>query len=207
MPLDVFPWWQTLHGWLNGHGMFCPRFFLSMVAEMACVVLSMVAEMARAVSSRVVMQSLWTFFCDALYFDSFHPSILFYLYLFRIRLFTQSGRLSCNIHPKSNLKCHDINKSSFFAPLHYLLHILFEAYLKITNIDTIIYDISVLFLLCFRVRLFIDALRSPAGKGLTSWLSFVMSNCEVVTFPLVPWVRCSALLHRFLIFVLFLTLS
>ena len=39
-----------------------------------------------------------------------------------------------------------------------------------------------LFLLCFLVRLFIDALWPPAGKGLTSWLSFVMSNCEVVTF-------------------------
>ena len=45
-------------------------------------------------------------------------------------------------------------------------------------------------LLCFRARLFIDALGSPAGKGLTSWLSFVMSNCEFVTFPLVSWVRC-----------------
>ena len=51
---------------------------------------------------------------------------------------------------------------------------------------------SVLFLLCFRARLFIGALWSPAGKGLTSWLSFVMSNCELVTFPLVSWVRCSA---------------
>ena len=30
----------------------------------------------------------------------------------------------------------------------------------------------------------------PAGKGLTSWLSFVMSNCEFVTFPLVSMVRC-----------------
>ena len=28
-------------------------------------------------------------------------------------------------------------------------------------------------------RLFADALWSPAGKGLTYWLSFVMSNCEV----------------------------
>ena len=45
---------------------------------------------------------------------------------------------------------------------------------------------SVLVLLCFRARLFIDALWSPAGKGLTSWLSFVMSNCEVVTFSLYP---------------------
>ena len=29
-------------------------------------------------------------------------------------------------------------------------------------------------------------------KGLTSWLSFVMSNCDVVTCPLVSWVRCGA---------------
>ena len=29
--------------------------------------------------------------------------------------------------------------------------------------------------------------------------------CEVVTFPLVSWVRCGAWLYRFLIFVLFLT--
>ena len=56
----------------------------------------------------------------------------------------------------------------------------------------IIYVFSVLFLLCFRTRLFIDASWSPAGKGLTSWLSFVMSICEVVTFPLVSWVRCGA---------------
>ena len=68
----------------------------------------------------------------------------------------------------------------------------------------IIYVISVLFLLCFRARLFIDALWSPAGKGLTSWLSFVMSNCEVVTYPFVSWVRCCAWLYRFLIFALFL---
>ena len=45
--------------------------------------------------------------------------------------------------------------------------------------------VIVMYLLCFCVRLFIDALWSPAGKGLTSWLSFVMSNCVVVTFPLV----------------------
>ena len=31
--------------------------------------------------------------------------------------------------------------------------------------------------------LFIAALWSPAGKGLTSWLLFVMSNCDFVTFP------------------------
>ena len=41
-------------------------------------------------------------------------------------------------------------------------------------------------------RLFVDALWSPAGKGLTSWLSFVMSNCDVVSFPLVYWVRWGA---------------
>ena len=32
-------------------------------------------------------------------------------------------------------------------------------------------------------HLFIAALWSPAGKGLTSWLLFVMFNCAFVTFP------------------------
>ena len=43
--------------------------------------------------------------------------------------------------------------------------------------------------LSFHARLFVDALWSPAGKGLSSWLSFVTSNYEVVTLPLVSWVR------------------
>ena len=53
-----------------------------------------------------------------------------------------------------------------------------------------------MFLFClvfamFCAHPFICALWSPAGKGLTSWPSFVVSNCEFVTFPLVSWVRCS----------------
>ena len=54
------------------------------------------------------------------------------------------------------------------------------------------YVISVMFLFCLRARLFTDALWSPAGKGQTYWLLFVMSNCEVVTFPLVSLVKCDA---------------
>ena len=50
--------------------------------------------------------------------------------------------------------------------------------------------VLVLCLLCLCDRLFICAWWSPAGKGLTSWLSFVLFNCECVTFPLVSWVRC-----------------
>ena len=46
---------------------------------------------------------------------------------------------------------------------------------------------SVLCLLCHCDRLFICALWSPAGKGLISWLSFVVSNCEFVTVPLVSY--------------------
>ena len=42
---------------------------------------------------------------------------------------------------------------------------------------------SVLCLLCLCARLFICALWSPAGKELTSRLSFVVSNCEFDTFP------------------------
>ena len=38
---------------------------------------------------------------------------------------------------------------------------------------------SVLFLLCICARLFICALWSSAGKGLTSWLSFVVSTVSL----------------------------
>ena len=38
---------------------------------------------------------------------------------------------------------------------------------------------SVLCLLCLCARLFICAFRSPAGKGLTSWLSFVVSTVSL----------------------------
>ena len=66
-----------------------------------------------------------------------------------------------------------------------------------------------IFLLCvcyaFLARLFVFPLWSPAGKGLTSWLSFVMSNCEFATFPLVSCVRCGICLYRFLIFAPLLT--
>ena len=49
-----------------------------------------------------------------------------------------------------------------------------------------------LVMLCFHARLFVDALWSTAGKGLTSWLSLEMPICDVFTFPLVSWVRVGA---------------
>ena len=36
-----------------------------------------------------------------------------------------------------------------------------------------------LVLLYFHARLFVNALWSPAGKGLTSWLSFVVSSVNL----------------------------
>ena len=65
----------------------------------------------------------------------------------------------------------------------------------------------VLCLLCLCARLFICALWSPAGKDLTSWLLFVVSNCNFVSFPLLSWVRCDTWLYRILIFALMLTLK
>ena len=61
--------------------------------------------------------------------------------------------------------------------------------------------------LCARQCIHVCALLSPAGKGLASWLLFVVYNCESVTFPLVSWVRWSTWLYRFLIFTPLLTLS
>ena len=50
-------------------------------------------------------------------------------------------------------------------------------------------DLLCLYLLCMLClceRVCICALWSPVGKGLTSWLSFVASNCEFVTFHWYP---------------------
>ena len=44
---------------------------------------------------------------------------------------------------------------------------------------------SVLCLLCLCARLFICALWSAAGKGLTLWLSFVVYDCEFVWYLIV----------------------
>ena len=45
---------------------------------------------------------------------------------------------------------------------------------------------SVLCLLCLCARLFICALWSPAGKGLTSWLSFVVSTVSQSFIIIIP---------------------
>ena len=55
---------------------------------------------------------------------------------------------------------------------------------------------SVLCLLCRCTRLFICALWSPAGKGLTSWLSLVVSNCEF--FLLSHWYPGSGVVLDFI---------
>ena len=44
---------------------------------------------------------------------------------------------------------------------------------------------SVLCLICLCARLFICAVWSPAGKGLTSWLSFVVSAVSQVWYLIV----------------------
>ena len=62
---------------------------------------------------------------------------------------------------------------------------------------------SVLCLLCLCARPFICALWSPAGKGLTSWLSFVVS---AMSLSLSHRVRCGTWLYRFLIYAPLLTL-
>ena len=51
---------------------------------------------------------------------------------------------------------------------------------------------SLLCLLCLYARLCICALWSPAGKGLTSWLSFVVS---AVSLSLSQWYPGSGVVH------------
>ena len=48
------------------------------------------------------------------------------------------------------------------------------------------------FCLVFVMHLCTSVYRCLVVTAGTSWLSFVMSNYEFVTFPLVSWVRCGA---------------
>ena len=57
------------------------------------------------------------------------------------------------------------------------------------------------------LHLFIAALWSPAGKGLTSWLLFVMFIVVVLLSHVVSRVRCGTSLYGFLIFAIFLTFT
>ena len=57
----------------------------------------------------------------------------------------------------------------------------FTDYYKTVLLLWIIYVLSILCLLQLCARLFICALWSPAGKGLTYLHSFVVSNCNFVT--------------------------
>ena len=90
--------------------------------------------------------------------------------------------------------CCTMDSISFKAKLIFLLtrrkNYLFHCARRYFFYGSIMFDFFVLCLLCLCARLFICALGSPARKGLTSCTSFVVSNCEFVTFPLVPWVRC-----------------
>ena len=54
--------------------------------------------------------------------------------------------------------------------------------------------------------LFIAALWSPEGKGLTSWLKFVTFIVILLLSHLVSWDRCGTWLYWYLIFAVFLTL-
>ena len=56
-------------------------------------------------------------------------------------------------------------------------------------------------------RLFVAALWSPEGKGLTSWLLFVMFIVILLLSHLVSWYRCGTSLYQFLILTVILTLT
>ena len=99
-------------------------------------------------------------------------------------------------------KCDDLVFWSDFVM------ILFVVAHKVWWFNVLTWFYMLLFVVAHKVWWFcvMCALWSPAGKGLTSWLSFLMSNCEFVTFPLVSWVRCGTWLYRFLFFASLLTL-
>ena len=78
-----------------------------------------------------------------------------------------SARNNCGVRSLCNLL---LQKFSFI----YINFLLITDRSKAVLLLWIFYVFSVLCLLCLCTRLFICALWSPAGKGLTSWFSFVV---------------------------------
>ena len=74
---------------------------------------------------------------------------------------------------------------NLFKPLIKYFYIPFHG--STSFVDHLCYLCLVFFMLS---RLFIAALWSLAGIGLTSWLLFVMFNCVLSLSHLVSWVRC-----------------
>ena len=88
------------------------------------------------------------------------------------------GTLNSNTTTTSELRVRLARcKTGLSPPLKY-----FTDRSKAVLLLWIFYVFSVLCLLCLCVRLFLCTLWLPAGKGLTSWLSFVVSNCELLFF-------------------------
>ena len=56
-------------------------------------------------------------------------------------------------------------------------------------------------------RLFSAALWPPEGKGLTSWILFMVFIVILLHSHLVSWDRCGTRLYRFLILAVFLTFT
>ena len=73
-----------------------------------------------------------------------------------------------------------LTNSKFFSGLKKWGHSASHYYCDTSFVDLLCF-FSVLCLLCLCARVFICALWPPAGQGLTSWLSFVVSNYGFVT--------------------------
>ena len=93
-------------------------------------------------------------------------------------------------------------KTSLSPPVKY-----FTERSKAVLLLWIFYVFFCLVFVCLCARQFICALWSPSWKGLSSWFSFLVYNCEFVTFPLVSWVRCGTWVFQMLIFAPLLTSS
>ena len=140
-------------------------------------------------SQVLISVCLLDFFCSGVRFCLLLSPCLCFVSLLNLDLYVLEDDALTGFM-QTNYLCvliHTLYKGEFGAPLNR-----FKPYSKIFLLTVprrcFFLWIIMLFLLCFHAYLFVDALWSAAGNDLTSWLSFVMSNCDV-TFPLVSCVR------------------
>ena len=78
-----------------------------------------------------------------------------------------------------------MDKSKSKMGLQYQINILSPHLKYFTDSSKAVLLFWIIYVFCLVFLCLCARLWSPAGNGLTYWLSFVVSKCEFVTFPLV----------------------
>ena len=135
----------------------------------------------------------WFYYCDVNELNCSKVGYCFVLFLWwKMHVAILRRGSSCNLAGLVMQMRYEIFSKIFYWPMRYFFY---ESFVLLCPVFVML------------LRLFINALWSHEGKGLTSWLLFVMCFFVILLLShLVSWDRCGTCLYRFLILAAFLSI-